>query len=131
VIFVFRLVVGGVFIWAGITKIFDPLGFAQDIADYKAFPRWLSFFSALFLPWVEVFCGICLISGIFPKASALLLSVLLVSFLVLIAVTIGRGIDIDCGCFGGWSQKVDFPLVFSDALLLFFSLNIFLFKDRR
>jgi putative oxidoreductase len=121
----FRLVVGGVFIWAGVSKIFDPLGFAQNIVNYRAFPQVMSFFLALVLPWIEVICGAFLILGIFRSASALLLSGLLAVFLVLITVTIIRGIDIDCGCFGSLSAKVDYKLILEDSILLFFSLNIY------
>jgi putative oxidoreductase len=124
VLLVLRLVVGGVFLWAGILKIFDPLEFAQAIANYKFFPRLITFFLALVLPWLEVICGIFLILGIFRNASALLVSCLLAGFLVLITSAILRGLDIDCGCFGSLSQKADYKLMLSDSLLLFFSLNI-------
>lgn len=126
ILFAFRLVVGGVFIWAGLLKIFDPLGFAQGIANYRVFPQGISFFLALVLPWIEVISGIFLILGIYRAASSLLLSGLLVFFLFLIAVTISRGLDIDCGCFGSLSQKVDYKLILADSILLFFSLNIYL-----
>jgi len=119
-----RLIVGGVFLWAGILKILDPLEFAQDIANYKFFPRVFVFFLALVLPWLEALCGVFLIFGIFRNASAVLISCLLAGFLVLITSAILRGLDIDCGCFGSLSQKADYKLILTDSLLLFFSLNI-------
>ncbi len=125
IIIAFRLVVGGMFIWAGVTKIIDPLGFAQNIANYRVFPEGISFFLALVLPWIEVICGAFLILGIFLSASALLLSGFLVVFLVLISATLIRGIDIDCGCFGSLSGKVDYKLILTDSILLFFCLNIY------
>ena len=128
VLFVFRVIVGGIFIWAGLLKIVDPLDFAQSISNYRAFSQGLSFFLAVFLPWIEVICGVFLILGIFPRASSLLLSSLLVAFLILIAATIMRGIDIDCGCFGRFSQKVSFRLIIEDILLFYLSLNILFSK---
>jgi len=125
ILLAFRLVVGGTFIWAGVSKIIDPLEFAQNIANYRVFSQGISFFLALVLPWIEVICGVFLILGIFRYAGALLLSGLLAVFLVLITVTILRGIDIDCGCFGSLSGKVDYKLILMDSILLFFSLNIF------
>lgn len=125
ILIAFRLVVGGMFIWAGVSKIIDPLGFAQNIANYRVFPGGISFFLALVLPWIEVICGVFLILGIFRSASALLLSGFLAVFLVLSTVTILRGIDIDCGCFGSLSGKVDYKLILMDSVLLFFSLNIY------
>ena len=125
ILIAFRLVVGGMFIWAGVSKIIDPLGFAQNIANYRVFPEGISFFLALVLPWIEVICGVFLILGIFRSASALLLSGFLAVFLVLSTVTILRGIDIDCGCFGSLSGKVDYKLILMDSVLLFFCLNIY------
>ena len=125
ILIAFRLVVGGMFVWAGVSKIIDPLGFAQNIANHRVFPEGISFFLALVLPWIEVICGVLLILGIFRSASALLLSGFLAVFLVLSTVTILRGIDIDCGCFGSLSGKVDYKLILMDSVLLFFSLNIY------
>jgi uncharacterized membrane protein YphA (DoxX/SURF4 family) len=122
----FRLVVGGVFIWAGLSKIFDPLDFAQNIANYKIFSQSVSLFLALIIPWIEVICGLLVVLGIFRESASFILSCSLVVFLGLIIVTLIRGLDIDCGCFGSLSRRVDYKLLLADLVLLFCSLNIFL-----
>ncbi len=121
----FRLVVGGVFIWAGLLKILDPLEFAQNIANYRVFSPALSLLAAIVLPWLEILCGVLVIFGIFRSASSLLLSGLLAAFLVLIMVTIFRGLDVDCGCFGSLGRHVDYSLLLTDIVLLYLTLNIF------
>lgn len=125
-LFAFRLIVGGVFIWAGLLKFFDPLDFAQNIKNYQIFPQEISFLLALILPWTEVICGVFLVLGIFHRASSLLASLLLAAFVILVSVTMARGIDTDCGCFGSFSHKADFRLILTDGILFFFSLNILL-----
>ncbi len=122
----FRLAVGGVFIWAGLLKIFDPLDFAQNIANYRIFSQTVSLFLALIIPWIEVICGLLLVLGIFRETASFMISGSLVVFLVLIIVTLIRGLDIECGCFGSLSRRVDYKLLLTDVVLLFFSLNIFL-----
>ena len=129
-LFGFRLVVGGVFIWAAVLKIGDPLGFAQNIANYRLFPRFLDFFLALTLPWIEVASGTLLILGLWRSSSALISSVLLGSFIVLVLTAVLRGIDTDCGCFGSLSGKADLKLIAMDAALLFFSVSVFLAKPK-
>ncbi len=124
----FRLILGGVFIWAGIIKITNPLGFAQDISNYQILPQSISFFLALFLPWIEVICGVFIITGLFLRSSSLFLSGLLGGFLILMIVTLIRGIDVECGCFGSLSRHVDYKLLLTDCALLFFSLNIFFYR---
>ena len=119
VLFVFRLIVGGLFIYAGVLKIADPLGFAQDIQNYRLVPAGHRASStALILPWLEILAGAALVAGLFKRTSAGLISLMLVVFIVLVAVTMVRGLDVDCGCFGALSRKADWRLILEDALVL-------------
>ena len=127
VFLVFRLIIGGVFIWAGALKVFDPIGFARDIDNYRFFPHAISFFLALVLPWLEIICGVCVVLGFYRRAGAFLLSLLLVGFLGLILLTMIRGINVDCGCFGSLSRKADIQLFLTDAVLCFFAVNIWIY----
>jgi len=130
-LWIIRLAVGGLFIWAGLLKVVDPLGFAQDIANYRVFSRDLSFLITLVLPWIEILCGVLVIIGIFRTSSSLILSGLLGLFLLLIMVTLIRGLDVDCGCFGSIGRHVDFRLLVTDMVLLYLTLNIFMDSLRR
>jgi cobalt-zinc-cadmium efflux system protein len=94
-----RLVLGGIFIYASIDKILHPAQFAQAVLGYKILPRPMVNFFALTLPWVEVVAGICLIMGIFEWASLTLINGLMVVFMIAIATSLGRGLNITCGCF--------------------------------
>jgi uncharacterized membrane protein YphA (DoxX/SURF4 family) len=123
-ILAFRLVVGGAFFAAGILKVGDPLEFAQNIKNFRVVSPELSFLAAIVLPWIEILCGALLITGIFRRPSAFLASLLLSGFIILVGVTMARGIDTDCGCFGSLSHKVDWGLLVQDALLLWMSLNV-------
>lgn len=125
-LFFFRLAVGGVFVWAGVLKIADPLEFAQSIENYQVFPHFVAFFIALFLPWIEVLSGSLLIFGPLRRSSALLISLMLVGFIGLVGQAVLRGIDTSCGCFGSFSRKADFSLMLGDGVLLYFALSIFM-----
>jgi len=129
VLFLFRLTVGGVFVWAGILKITDPLGFAQNIDNYRLFPRVLSFFLALTLPWVEVVAGALLILGVWRRSNSLITSGLLAAFVLLVFTAVVSGIDTDCGCFGSLSGKADAKLMIMDIFLCFCSVNVFITKS--
>ncbi|MDH4197106.1 MAG: DoxX family membrane protein [Candidatus Aminicenantes bacterium] len=125
VLLVFRLFVGGVFIYSGVVKILDPLAFAQQVRNYRTVGQDLAFVVALYLPWLEALAGAFLMAGIFKKASAALISLMLGGFIVLVAATMVRGIDVDCGCFGALSRRADWRLLLEDAVLLAMSLAIF------
>ena len=124
VLFAFRLIVGGVFVWAGALKIAGPLDFAQSVKNYQVFSHNLAFFIAVTLPWVEVLSGGLLILGLLKRPSALLISLMLAGFIVLVALALLRGIDTSCGCFGSLNRKADLSLLLADGLLLFFSLSV-------
>ena len=98
--FLLRLIVGGVFVFAAVIKIFDPLAFAADIGNYRLMPRELLHPVAILLPWVELGAGLLLVLGFWRRASALIITVLCVVFLVAIGQALARGLDIHCGCFG-------------------------------
>ncbi len=127
-VFAFRLTVGGVFLWSGILKIIDPLAFARGIEAYRVFPRPAAFFLALTLPHIETVCGALLVLGLWRRPAALTTAAFLAGFIVLIAATMARGLDITCGCFGSLSGKADARLLLQDAVLLGMSLAVLFTK---
>jgi uncharacterized membrane protein YphA (DoxX/SURF4 family) len=98
--FVLRLVVGGIFVYAGVVKILDPAGFATDVANYRVLPLVLVNFVAITLPWVETVVGILMVMGFWLPGSALVITGLMGVFLAAIGQALARGLDIRCGCFG-------------------------------
>jgi uncharacterized membrane protein YphA (DoxX/SURF4 family) len=54
---------------------------------------------ALVMPWLELLAGLALILGIWTRASAVLVGVLLLVFVAAISLNLARGNAIDCGCF--------------------------------
>lgn len=95
-----RLVLGSVFIIAAIDKIVAPDAFAENIYAYGLVPYPFINLFALILPWLELLCGIFLISGMLIRPSAAILSLLLLIFAVAIIIVLSRHLNIDCGCFG-------------------------------
>lgn len=94
-----QLILGAVFVYAGMGKISNTASFATTISNYMLLPKFLVGPIAIVLPLVELLFGITLILNVWVRASALILSALLVVFMVAIFSTLLRGINIDCGCF--------------------------------
>jgi uncharacterized membrane protein YphA (DoxX/SURF4 family) len=128
---VFRLVLGGLFVYAGVVKVLDPLGFAQDIRNYRLVGQSLSFIAAVVLPWLEILAGVALAAGIWKRASALIISGLLVFFILLTLVTIARGLDVECGCFGALSRKSGLGVILEDLGMLFMGLCLLFAPEKR
>ena len=120
---VLDLIVGGIFIYAGAIKALDPVQFGLDIDNYKSLPWFISVRLALFLPWLEILCGIALIFRFLYRGGLSILTTLVLVFIGATVAAKARGLDITCGCFGHvsehWSfvQHVAIDLVILVALL--------------
>jgi uncharacterized membrane protein YphA (DoxX/SURF4 family) len=122
VLLVFRVVLGGLFVYAGAVKVVDPLDFAQNIRNYRLVGQSLAFIAALVLPWLEILAGAFLVAGVWKRGAALVVSGLLVFFIILTAVTMIRGLDIDCGCFGAIDRKAGLSVLLEDLGMLYLGL---------
>ncbi len=101
-LFVMRLVVAGVFIYASWEKILYPSAFAEIIKGYRLDPiinDSMAGMIAIWLAWTELVGALALLLGIWPRAMGLLFSFLMVVFIAGLAQALGRGIDIHCGCY--------------------------------
>ena len=96
-----RLVVGGVWLVAGLLKIPDPAENVRAVRAYQLLPESIVPTVGYALPIVEVLVGLLLILGLLTRISAVLSALLLVAFIVGIAAAWARGLEIECGCFGG------------------------------
>ena len=103
------LVVGGIFVYAGILKMLDPVQFGLDIDNYKSLPWFISVRLAFYLPWLEIFCGLAVIFRFLYRGGLLILTALILVFIGATIAAKVRGLDITCGCFGHASQRWSFP----------------------
>src|SRR5881398_1477442 len=102
------LIIGGIFIYAGVIKAMDPVGFANDIDNYKILPWTIGVRLAFYLPWLEIFCGLALITRRLCVGGLSILAALTSIFIVASIVAKVRGLDISCGCFGHASKYLSF-----------------------
>ncbi|MDB6147408.1 MAG: hypothetical protein JWO45_1072 [Spartobacteria bacterium] len=119
-------VVGGLFIYAGITKILDPIRFGIDIDNYKILPWSVGVRLAFYLPWLEILSGLALVTRRLYRGGLTILSGLMVIFIIATIAAKVRGIDITCGCFGHASKYLSFTWhLVLDFVLLAAALALF------
>jgi len=116
------LIVGGIFIYAGVLKILDPVQFANDIDNYKTLPWFVSVRLALYLPWVEIFCGLAVLFRFLYRGGLSILTALIAVFIAATFAAKMRGLDITCGCFGHASKNWSFPQHLAIDLSIFVAL---------
>lgn len=115
-----HLLFGGLFLYAGLMKAWQPMVFLDDVRSFALLPDPYAALLALFLPWLEILAGLAVITGLFRKGGLLLLQASLLIFLVAIGIAWARGTDIRCGCFGsgGEASSSYVGLLVRDVLLL-------------
>ena len=106
-----RIGLGGLFVWAGAAKAWDPSAFLLEVQGYRLLPYQLAVGTALYLPWLELVCGWALILGRTGARGALgVLTLLMGVFVFALATGWYRGLDITCGCFGAGKGQTDYSL---------------------
>src|SRR2546423_15189832 len=92
------LVVGGIFVYAGVLKVLAPVQFGLDIDNYKTLPWFGSVRLASYLPWLEIFCGLAIIFRFLYRGGLSILTALIALFIGATIPATMRGLDITCGC---------------------------------
>lgn len=92
-----RIVLAGVFIWAGLTKLMAPRAFARLISAYDLLPDSLLAPVAIGLPILEVMAGLGLLFGI--RGSLTTIFGLITLFLGVLGYALLNDLNVDCGCF--------------------------------
>lgn len=93
-----RWILGGTFVYASLCKIYMPMQFARSVEAYQLVPDTAARLIAVFLPWMELVCGLLLLIGLFTPGSIRFVAAMLILFIGAISIDLIRGIDIDCGC---------------------------------
>ena len=119
---VVAILIGGLFVYAGVVKALDPVVFARDIGNYQMLPWQIDVWVALYLPWLEIFCGLALMTRILYRGGVFILTGLMFLFIIATIVANARGLDISCGCFGRASKDLSFAWHLVLDFLLFAAL---------
>ena len=88
-----RILLGLMFLYAGILKTMDPTALSEVIANYRMLPGQLVPLMTVAMPGVEIVVGVLLITGIFIRASATMAAIMLAAFTIALAQAATRGLN--------------------------------------
>jgi len=113
-----RLVLAGVWLYAGGSKLTDLDGSVRAVKAYDLLPPALAEWVGAALPFVEVGLGLLLLVGLATRVAAAGSVLLIAAFVVGIASAWARGLEIDCGCFGSGGELAagESPTYLADLL---------------
>lgn len=144
VMWIGRLVLGGIFIYAGYAKIVlptmhprPPVGvaltfFALQVDSYQLLPPWGVSFVAHTLPFAEIVLGLLVLAGWGLRIWSTIVSLIMAGFFAAVVRSYALGLEINCGCFAT-PEKLTIATVVRDGLLLALAVltTVFAFQEAR
>lgn len=140
---------GNIFLYAGLMKHLSPYAFSEAVLAYRLGPPALAGVVAAVLPWLELTVGFFLvlgyllevvgrmllalgakrgeglIGGIKRRSCLLLIMVTMAGFVVVLAITMARGLKIDCGCGLFFQRQVGWAVLLEDTLLFLVTAGLY------
>lgn len=95
-----RLVLGSVFIAAGLAKLGDPIRAAEAVQAFQILPANLAPMVGYGQSALALTLGILFVVGLATRLVGVLQGLLLIVYIGAISSVWARGLSIDCGCFG-------------------------------
>ncbi len=99
-VMIFRFTLAGIFLYAGFSKVFNPMLFKAVIENYFPIPEVLALVLAILVPWLQIVASFALVFNIFPLYSSGLLFIMSIFFFSLMIFNYGNVLPYGCGCFG-------------------------------
>lgn len=139
ILFIIRLLVGGLFIFSGLIKVNDPVGtaikleeyfdvFSNDIASFFYIFKDIALPLAVVLVVAEVVLGIMLILGVRLKFTVWALGIIIIFFTFLTFYSAYFNKVTDCGCFGDAIKLTPWESFTKDIILLVLIGVLFVFR---
>jgi len=125
-----RVILGGLMVVAGVSKLLDTGAFILAIRQLGILPPSMIFPVMIAVLQSEIWLGLALAAGFRTRIVAACLAGLIVVFIIAIAIALSRGVNGDCGCFGViGSEKIGPGLIIRD-LVLFIGCLWLAFQDQ-
>jgi uncharacterized membrane protein YphA (DoxX/SURF4 family) len=94
------IVLGCMFLLSGIGKVQNPYDFIVTLDQFQLVGPRTAIGIAIFLPFLELAIGACLVVGLAARSASRLATILLAVLVAALASVVYRGIHASCGCFG-------------------------------
>ncbi|MFQ5877864.1 MAG: DoxX family protein [Acidobacteriota bacterium] len=113
-----RVLLGLIFLVAGILKGLDPAEFARQIAAYGIIGPGAAGLAAPLFIALETTLGVALLAGFRPRAGAVVAAGLLAVFIAIEAYGMSRGRTEACGCFGAYLERTPRQVIAEDIAFI-------------
>ena len=116
-----RILLGGIFLWSGVSKLVNLTPFVVIIEAYGLIPEGWIMTVALGLSIFEIIAALGLLLDI--RGGLAVMAALLALFMAILGYGIWMGLDIDCGCLGPGDPEADAykglrPALYRDTVMM-------------
>ena len=140
ILWLLRILVGGLFIFSGLIKVNDPVGtaikleeyfdvFSNDIAGFFYYFKPFALYVGVVLVEAEVVLGVMLILGVKLKQTVWALGLMILFFTFLTFYSAYFNKVTDCGCFGDAIKLTPWESFYKDIVLLIMISFLFIFRN--
>ncbi|WP_026950403.1 BT_3928 family protein [Algoriphagus mannitolivorans] len=140
ILWLLRILVGGLFIFSGLIKVNDPVGtaikleeyfdvFSNDIAGFFYYFKPFALYIGVVLVVAEVVLGVMLILGVKLKQTVWALGLMILFFTFLTFYSAYFNKVTDCGCFGDAIKLTPWESFYKDIVLLVMISFLFIFRE--
>ena len=119
----FRIIIGGLFVFSGFVKLVDPVGTAYKLEEYFGadvlnleFLIPYALYLSIFLIMAEIMLGIMILVGFKPKFTTISLLLLILLFLFLTWYSAYYNKVTDCGCFGDFIKLTSWQTFYKNVI---------------
>jgi hypothetical protein len=113
-----QLALGLTFLFAGVSKLPRWRSFARHVVEYRILPDRAAYAFGLALVPVECAVGVGHLSGWLPVQTAATGALLLLTFTAAIGVSLARGRELACHCFGSGDDEIISTRALTRVLLM-------------
>ena len=136
-----RILIGGLFIFSGVIKANDPLGFSYKLDEYFVeFGKSIALFQwdfmmgatvyfSIIVCVLEIFVGAVLLLGLWRRITTTLLLLMIIFFGFLTFYSAYFEVVQDCGCFGDFITLTPWESFFKNLIMFAFILWLFFNKQ--
>lgn len=94
------VVAAAILVQSSFAHLANPYAFLDTVFSYRLVPEWAGPWVAAVVPFLQLVLAVCLVARWWPRTAYAGAVLLFLTFAAVQAVTLARGLDISCGCFG-------------------------------
>ncbi len=102
---ILRIVLALALVYSGATKALAPFAFLDAVLRYELIGGQVAIFVAAILPWLEIACGVALLTRRTASAAGWIAAAMGLVFVAAQLIALARGLEIACGCVGGAASE--------------------------